>query len=196
MSTQESSKSGGARVGGLTAVLAVITVVAVGIAVVSQLETRRLRGELAAKPATPVVDKAPDTGDDDEPSSSGAQGSGAAPSGAKPGVPSEIPASFVDTVLASYSYVAPARIVPAKEKGAPIGFKVFSIQPGSVYEKIGLQNGDIVLRVNDLAITDEASAKAAQEKLRGVNKIHIDVKRMGNVLRLDYTVTDAAAAPK
>ena len=96
-------------------------------------------------------------------------------------------------MLASYTFVAPARIVPAKEKGEPIGFKVFSIQPLSVYEKIGLQNGDIVLRVNDMTITDEASARAAQEKLRGVKKIHIDVKRMGQAMRFSYDVTDDAA---
>lgn len=193
MSTQESSStsSGGARVGGVTAVLAVVTVVAVGIAVVSQLETRRLRAELATKPAL-VEQRVDDRVEDDEPS-----GSGSGAPVTNPATPSEVPASFIDTVLASYSIVAPARIVPAKEKGEAIGFKVFSIQPRSVYEKIGLQNGDIVLRVNDLPLTDEASARAAQEKLRGVNKLHIDVKRMGNVLRLDYTVTnDADDKPK
>lgn len=209
MSTQESSNnaSGGSRVGALTAVIAIVAVVAIGIAVVSQLETRRLRDELAAAKADvkkpdakadatkPDAQKPVEPAEDEDVSSSG---SGAAPAKpATPTAPTEIPSSFVDTVLASYTIVAPARIVPAKEKGQPIGFKVFSIQPLSVYEKIGLENGDVVLRVNDMAITDEASARAAQEKLRGVKKINIDVKRVGQPMRFTYNVTDdAAAKPK
>ena len=51
-----------------------------------------------------------------------------------------------------------ARAVPYFEDGKTVGFRVFAIKPGSVFEKIGLQNGDVIQRVNGVELTDPTKA--------------------------------------
>lgn len=202
MSTQESNaNSGGTRVGAFTIIIVIGAVVAIGIAVVSQLETRRLRDELAAKQAAPrakteaVVEKADKRaeGDDDTaPATASATGSGSTISwdDMKPNVAAApIPSNAVEALLASYDIVQPARVVPALEAGKPAGIKLFSIQPTSVYAKLGLENGDVIRRVNGLELSGPESAKAAQEQLKDATELRLDVRRRGKPLRLDFTIS-------
>src|SRR5690606_33360651 len=60
-----------------------------------------------------------------------------------------IPRDEIDKQLANLNTIATqARIVPSFKNGQANGFKVFSIRPGSIYQKIGVQNGDVIRRIN------------------------------------------------
>ena len=48
-----------------------------------------------------------------------------------------------------------SRLVPASKEGKFLGFKVFSITPGSLLEKVGLKNSDIITQVNDQILDAE-----------------------------------------
>jgi len=82
-----------------------------------------------------------------------------------------------------------ARIVPAFEGGEAIGFKLFSIRPGSLYSKIGIQNGDIIQKVNGYEITSPDKALEIYQKLKDGAAFTVDVKRRGQPVTLDYSVT-------
>lgn len=52
-----------------------------------------------------------------------------------------------------------ARIVPKYDNGAMVGIQLNDIESGSLYEKIGLSDGDVITSLNDIKI-DNASASA------------------------------------
>src|SRR5262249_16037424 len=61
----------------------------------------------------------------------------------------EVDGSYLDATLANLNEVATqARIVPSFQNGKSNGLKMFSIKPGSIYSKIGMQNGDVIQKIN------------------------------------------------
>jgi general secretion pathway protein C len=82
-----------------------------------------------------------------------------------------------------------ARIVPAFEGGKSVGFKLFSIRPGSLFSKIGLQNGDVIGRINGYEMTSPDKALEVYQKLKDSKRISVDVKRRGKPVTMDYSIT-------
>jgi type II secretory pathway component PulC len=79
-----------------------------------------------------------------------------------------------------------ARIVPAFERGVPIGFKLFSIRPGSTWSAAGLENGDVVERINGLDLTSPEKALVIYSTLRCARRFRVELRR-GNE-RIDLTL--------
>jgi general secretion pathway protein C len=82
-----------------------------------------------------------------------------------------------------------ARIVPAFEGGKTVGFKLFSIRPGSLYSKIGLQNGDVITRINGYEMSSPEKGLEIYTKLKDSKTVTVDVKRRGKPMTLDYNIT-------
>jgi general secretion pathway protein C len=100
-----------------------------------------------------------------------------------------VPRSAVDGALNNLSKLATqARIVPAFEGGKPVGFKLFSIKPGSLYSKIGLQNGDVINRINGYEMSSPEKGLEVYQKLKDSSNITVDIKRRGKPQTLDYTI--------
>jgi general secretion pathway protein C len=81
-----------------------------------------------------------------------------------------------------------ARAVPYFEDGKTVGFRVFAIKPGSVFEKIGLQNGDIINRVNGVELTDPTKAISLFTELQNEGHIAVDLKRNAATKSLSYEI--------
>ncbi len=100
-----------------------------------------------------------------------------------------VPRSAVDGALNNLSELATqARIVPAFEGGKPVGFKLFSIKPGSLYSKIGLQNGDVISRINGFEMSSPEKGLEVYQKLKDAANVTVDVKRRGKPMTLDYAI--------
>lgn len=69
------------------------------------------------------------------------------------------------------------RFVPAFEHGAPFGFKLFSLKPGSVYDELGFENGDIVMRINGRELSSPDKALELYSALQAVDEFSVDVRR-------------------
>ena len=101
----------------------------------------------------------------------------------------EVPRSEVDRAINNLNDLAmQARLVPAFKDGQPEGFKLFSIRPDSLYSKIGIQNGDVITRINGLDMNDPAKALEVYTKLKDAPRIDVDVDRNGTMTRMTYTV--------
>ena len=101
----------------------------------------------------------------------------------------KVPQADVDEVLQNLNSVATqARIVPAFEGGKSTGFKLFSIRPGSIYNKIGVQNGDVVNRINGYEITSPDKALEVYSKLQSSKEITVDVTRRGQKMTMSYSI--------
>lgn len=73
-----------------------------------------------------------------------------------------------------------ARAVPNIENGIINGFRLFGIQPGSLYQKLGAQNGDVIKSVNGIDIKDPATAMSLFQQLQTMNKLEFKVERGGS----------------
>ncbi len=81
-----------------------------------------------------------------------------------------------------------ARAVPYFEDGKTVGFRVFAIKPGSVFEKIGLQNGDVVQRVNGVELTDPTKAISLFTELQNEGHIAVDLQRNKATKNFSYEI--------
>jgi len=86
--------------------------------------------------------------------------------------------SEVDAALQNMNQLfTQIRAVPHFEAGQATGFRVFAIRQGSIFDKIGLRNGDIIQRINDGELNDPARALALFQELRNEREIRVELIR-------------------
>ena len=79
--------------------------------------------------------------------------------------------------------------MPSFKNGVANGVKLFQIQPGSLYSAIGIENGDVITRINGYEINSPDKALEVYQKLRDSRHITIECERNGQAIRKEYTVT-------
>ena len=95
----------------------------------------------------------------------------------------------IDRVLANLNEVATqARLVPSFKNGKPNGFKIFSIRSGSIYSKIGMQNGDVILKINGFEMNSPDRALEVYSKLRDATSLTIEITRRGINMTMSYAI--------
>jgi general secretion pathway protein C len=101
----------------------------------------------------------------------------------------EVMSSVIDQVLLNPMAMAKgARVVPAMKNGKPDGFKVYAIRPGSLWARIGFQNGDTFTSINKLRIDSADDGLEVYTKLREMKKLDIEVLRAGKPVTLVITI--------
>ncbi len=80
------------------------------------------------------------------------------------------------------------RVVPNFTNGQPDGFKVFAIRPGSLFAKIGLQNGDVIKRINGIEIQGPEQAFEAYQRLKDETSIQLDLVRRNQNQTFTYEI--------
>lgn len=101
----------------------------------------------------------------------------------------EIEKGEIDNVLSNLNQIArQARIVPSFKNGKSNGFKLFSIRPNSLYSKIGIQNGDIVQKINGYEINSPDKALQIYSKLKDADSISVDLVRRGKPQTMNYSI--------
>lgn len=94
----------------------------------------------------------------------------------------EISREDVEKQLSNLSALATqARVIPNFKDGQANGFKIFSIRPGSIYQKLGLQNGDVIQKINGYAIDSPEKALEIYAKLKESSRIEVELERRGTV---------------
>jgi len=78
------------------------------------------------------------------------------------------------------------RAVPEVHDGRPVGFRLFQIKPESVFTQLGIQNGDVVQRVNGSTLADPASLLGFLQRLRDEPRVALDIVRAGRPRTLVY----------
>jgi len=101
----------------------------------------------------------------------------------------EVDRSTLEATLGDLNKVATqARIVPSFKNGTANGFKLFSIQPGSIYSSIGIENGDVVQRINGYEINSPEKALELYQKLRESGHVTIELERGGQVIKKEANI--------
>ena len=84
--------------------------------------------------------------------------------------------------------ITQARAIPVLSDGKGAGFRLINIRPGSIFEKIGLVDGDIVQRVNDTELSDPSKALGLLEDIQSVSQIRVGFVRSGKLVSHTYTI--------
>jgi len=96
------------------------------------------------------------------------------------------------TVNSSLTNMAPLfteiRAVPNLQNGSSNGFRLSQIQPGSIFQQIGLQDGDVVTGAQGQPINDPLRAMSMLNTLRNSSSISLNLIRNGSPLELHYTI--------
>jgi general secretion pathway protein C len=78
------------------------------------------------------------------------------------------------------------RAVPEVAEGRPVGFRLFQINPESIFTRLGLRNGDVVQRVNGATLANPASLLGFLQRLRDEPRVALDIVRAGDARTLVY----------
>jgi general secretion pathway protein C len=101
----------------------------------------------------------------------------------------EISKDLVDKVLLNpMGFTKGARVVPAMANGKPNGFKLYSIRPGSVYAKLGLENGDTLSSINGMDLTTAEKALEVYTKLRDATTLEVGLTRRNKPDTITYSI--------
>ncbi len=76
-----------------------------------------------------------------------------------------------------------ARAIPQED-----GLRFFAVRPNSIFFRIGIRNGDVVHRINDVELDNIENAFAVFQELRQQSRFSIDITRGGQDLTYQYTV--------
>lgn len=89
------------------------------------------------------------------------------------------------------SLLQQARSAPHKnpQTGEIDGFTILDFQPGSIYEKLGLQRNDILKMVNGEVVDSPAKAMELYNALKNSERVSISIDRSGKSENLDYSIS-------
>ena len=81
-----------------------------------------------------------------------------------------------------------ARVVPHFSQGKSDGFVIGEIVPNSLYQQIGLKNGDVIRKVNGQAVTNAEQAMQMYQALQNASAIDLELERNGSILPIHYVI--------
>jgi general secretion pathway protein C len=95
----------------------------------------------------------------------------------------------VDSALENMSQLfTQIRAVPHFEGGQSIGFRLFAIRRGSLFDRIGLKNGDIITNINGTEMNDPGRAVALIQELRDASNLKVSVIRNQQPQEISYNI--------
>jgi general secretion pathway protein C len=95
----------------------------------------------------------------------------------------------VDNALENMSQLfTQIRAVPHFEGGKSIGFRLFAIRRGSLFDKIGLKNGDVLQKINSIEFNDPSRALSLMQELRNQNDLTVQIVRNRRPETMTYRI--------
>jgi general secretion pathway protein C len=97
-----------------------------------------------------------------------------------------------DYVLSSLSNVQSimrsARIMPYMRDGETVGFRVSSLKRGGFFDKLNLQNGDVVLSANGQKLLSPEEVMQMAQDIRNQDRVSLQIRRGGRTMTLNYNL--------
>jgi len=81
-----------------------------------------------------------------------------------------------------------ARLRPNTVNGRDEGFVLSEVKPGGIYQSLGLQDGDVLLRINEYDISNPERALQAFTALKGLDRVQVDLIRQGTKMTMTYQI--------
>ena len=71
---------------------------------------------------------------------------------------------------------------------AAVGVQLNAIKPGSIFEQIGIQNGDVITEFNGIEVTNQQESAAVLRELTQAKRFDVVVDRGGSNVELSYEI--------
>lgn len=84
--------------------------------------------------------------------------------------------------------ITQVRAVPYLKDGKSVGFRLFNIKSESIFERMGLQNGDVVQRINGVELNSPSKAVGLIEEMQTSDELLLDLLRAGAPRTLTYAI--------
>lgn len=81
-----------------------------------------------------------------------------------------------------------ARLLPSVKDGKVEGFRVSEVKPAGIFGMVGIKNGDVLLRINDLPVDSPERAIQSLASLKGQSRIKLDLVRDGQPATFSYDI--------
>jgi general secretion pathway protein C len=81
-----------------------------------------------------------------------------------------------------------AQAAPFYQDGKLAGWKIESIKTGSLYDQIGLQQGDVIQRVNGVEVKDPGMVLTLFQQLKDENTVKLDLLRNNQRTTVTYDI--------
>jgi general secretion pathway protein C len=95
----------------------------------------------------------------------------------------------VNTTLPEYmQLMREIRVRPHLEGGQPGGFLIYNIEPGSIFARMGLENGDVIMAVNGKPVTKTLQAVDFYKALKKGGTVNLEIKRGETKQELHFTI--------
>jgi general secretion pathway protein C len=85
------------------------------------------------------------------------------------------------------SIMSQAVVRPFLNEGVPNGYIISNIAPNSLYEKMGLQNGDIIIDINNKPMQSADNLLQMVNLMQSGSGITLNVKRNGKIEAINYS---------
>ena len=81
-----------------------------------------------------------------------------------------------------------AKMIPNMIRDKQEGFILREVRKNGIYDSLGMQNGDILLRINNFNISNPENTLQAFTALKGMDRMQLDIIRDGNRMTMNYQI--------
>jgi len=107
----------------------------------------------------------------------------------KPGEKTSLSRSLVDEALGNINkLMGDVRVRPHFSRGKPDGLLLYGIKKNSLFQTMGLKNGDIIMGVDGKEIESVEDALTFYELLKDSSDVNVQIKRRGKTKEIQYHV--------
>ncbi|MGH7924356.1 MAG: type II secretion system protein N [Candidatus Binatus sp.] len=152
-----------------------------GLPAAMQRKLRALGGPIAGRPVPPTDNDDSDDDSDDNDSSDD-NGGGSAKVQLKKVGPGKFEVSRAEvqhTMENPAQFFSQMRAMPHFVNGKTDGFSISQVQPGSVFDQLGLQNGDLLTSIDGQPVTNPMQAMGLIQAVKTASAIDLVVNRGG-----------------
>ncbi|BBO72820.1 general secretion pathway protein GspC [Desulfosarcina widdelii] len=86
------------------------------------------------------------------------------------------------------SLMTQVKIQPHMEDGVPAGLALSSIKPNSIFRRMGLRNGDVIVGVDGSEISTVDDALKMVDSLKSSSNLSLQLKRRGREKNIEYRI--------
>jgi len=81
-----------------------------------------------------------------------------------------------------------AKLIPNMVRDKQEGFILREVRKNGIYDSLGMQNGDILLRINNFNISNPENTLQAVTALKGMDRVQLDIIRDGSKMTMNYQI--------
>ncbi len=100
-----------------------------------------------------------------------------------------LPRSEIETATQDINaLMSQARIRPHFKDGKPDGLTFSRVKPNSIFSKLGLRSGDVLMGIDGSPIESADDALKLYESLKSSPRVGVQIKRRGQLQNIDYNI--------